>query len=469
MKPNRLMFHYQACNMTRHARSIQSLFYLGLAGLLLLFAAPSFSAEVTNLVPKQEGNNIIFNFDVTGEAGETETEVMVVISAAGKELRDSQLHLQGDHGKVNIGKGKRISWDVIKDFPNGLAGDVSWGITAKRNAAATGTAATAAPSEEELRAASSSETVTLRFSTFFPPRHKLAIVTQEWCNEVEKRTNGKVKVRHYAGAVLSPPNRTYDNVAQGVVDAGNIVLGYTVGKFPLSEVLDYPLGYRSGTAATRLANAYYARFSPKELDDVKIMYLHAQAPGILHTSRRPVAGIDDLRGMKIRSYGVNARFVSLLGGTPIAMPMGDAYEAISRGVADGILCGNEALEGWKIGETVKYTTENYGSAYTAVFVVAMNKSAWGRIHPAFQAIIGQINQEWIERTGQVWDALDDSGRVFSARRGNQTIRLSAEEDARWAAKAQPLIDSYVAKTKAMGLPGDEVVTFCQEWLRRYPR
>ena len=34
------------------------------------------------------------------------------------------------------------------------------------------------------------------------------------------------------------------------------VLAYSKGRFPLTEVLDLPLGYSSGLQATRLANAY---------------------------------------------------------------------------------------------------------------------------------------------------------------------------------------------------------------------
>jgi len=307
--------------------------------------------------------------------------------------------------------------------------------------------------------------INLRFSTFFPPTHKLAIVTADWCKEVEKRTNGKVKVKQFPGATLTPPAQTYDSVVQGVVDVGNIVLGYTMGKFPLSEVLDYPLGYPNGHVSTRLANAYFKKFNPKEFSEVKVMYFHAQTPGILH-ARKPVNKLEDLKGMKMRTFGSNARFMSLLGGTPVAMPMGDAYDAISKGVADGLLCAYEALEGWKLGEVIKYTTENYGTAYTAVFVVAMNKNKWNSISPENQKIIEQINQEWIEKQATVWDAIDESGKAFSAKRGNKVIKLSKEEDARWAAKAQPLFDEYVKNMKAKNLPGDEVLKFAREFIKK---
>lgn len=309
------------------------------------------------------------------------------------------------------------------------------------------------------------KSIQLRFATFFPPTHKLAVVTDEWCKEVEKRTGGRVKVRQYPGATLSPPAQTYDGVVQGIVDVGNIVLGYTMGKFPLTEVLDYPLGYPSSDVSTRLANEYFRKFRPKEFDEVQVMYFHGQAPGILH-AKKPINKLEDLKGMKMRTFGSNAEFMKLLGGVPVAMPMTDVYDAISKGVADGLFCPYEALEGWKLGEVIKYTTENYKSAYTAIFVVAMNKKKWAAIKPEDQKIIEKINEEWIERQIKVWNEINESGKAFSLARGNKIIKLSPEEDARWASKAEPLFDAYVKKTKEKGLPGEEVLKFARDFIKK---
>jgi TRAP-type C4-dicarboxylate transport system substrate-binding protein len=311
--------------------------------------------------------------------------------------------------------------------------------------------------------------VQLRFSTFFPPSHENAKITDAWCKEVEKRTSGRVKVRHYSGATLTPPAQTYDSVAEGVVDVGNIVLGYTMGKFPLSEGLDYPLGYRSGTQSTRLVNAYFAKFKPKEFGAVKIMYLHAQPPGLVHNRTKPITKLEEIKGMKMRTFGSNAEFMKLLGGTPVAMPMGEAYDAINKGVADGLMCAYEALEGWKLGEVVKYTTENYGTAYTATFIVAMNKAKWASISPGDQKIIEQINQEWIEKQGAVWNAIDASGKTYAEKRGIKIATLAAEENARWAKAAEPLFENYVKKMKEKNLPGDEVLKFARDFLKANPK
>ena len=309
--------------------------------------------------------------------------------------------------------------------------------------------------------------VKLRFSTFFPPSHPNAKITEAWCKEVGKRTNGKVKAQHYAGGTLTPAAQTYDSVVGGVADVGNIVLGYTMGKFPLSEVLDFPLGIPSGSVATRMMNAYYDKFKPKELDEVKIMYLHSVGPGNLHTRAKPVDKLEDLKGLKIRTYGPNAKMMTLLGAAPVAMPQGDAYDAISKGVVDGGLWAYEALEGWKIGEVVKYTTEIPTLSYGTIFVVAMNKKKWNSIPPSEQKIIEQINKEWIEKQAKLWDEIDAHGKDWILKRGNKISRLSAQESARWEAKTAPIFDEYLKNMKAKGLPGDEVLKFARDYLKAH--
>jgi TRAP-type C4-dicarboxylate transport system substrate-binding protein len=82
--------------------------------------------------------------------------------------------------------------------------------------------------------------ITLRFAQFFPPGHKHTILSEQWCKEVEKRTNGRVKVNHYAGGSVVPPTQVFDSIVKGVVDAGFVVLGWHAGKFPLFDFLAYP-------------------------------------------------------------------------------------------------------------------------------------------------------------------------------------------------------------------------------------
>jgi TRAP-type C4-dicarboxylate transport system substrate-binding protein len=313
-------------------------------------------------------------------------------------------------------------------------------------------------------ASAQTKPIDLYYSNVFPAPHKVCVTSVEWGKEIEKRTNGRVKVTMFAGGTLTPGDKCYDGVVKGLSHVGLSVFGYTSGKFPLTEVIDLPLGYKSGLAATRLINEYYKKFKPKEFDEVKVMYLHANGPNLVNT-KKPVNKLEDLKGMKIRASGTVSKITQALGATPVAMPMPDTYDALSRGVVDGVICPIEAMEGWRLGEVVKYTTQGTGVANSLAMFVVMNKEKWNSIPPDIQQIIEKINEEWIDREGKVWDEIDKSGREFASQRGHKIITLAADEAPRWVKAVRPLLDDYVKSMKAKGLPGDEALKFCEERLK----
>ncbi|MDR2017409.1 MAG: TRAP transporter substrate-binding protein [Syntrophobacterales bacterium] len=319
------------------------------------------------------------------------------------------------------------------------------------------------------RSIAAEKVITLKVSNWFPITHKQSILLDEWGKEVEKKTNGKLKVNYYPAGTLVPTAQSYDAVTKGITDVGNHVLGYTVGKFPLTEIVDLPLGYPNNTVPTRLANAFYNKFKPKEFDEVKILWFHAQAPGIVHTKDKSVTKLEDLKGLKMRTYGSNAQFMGLLGGTPVAMPMTDVYDALSRGVADGLMCPYEALEGFRIGEQVKYHIENYDTSYSATFVVAMNKKKWNSLPPDVQKVIDEMSVEYIEKFAAMWDEIQKSGKEYCIKRGSKVITLDKAEQAKWVAKAEPLFEDYAKRMKAKGLPGDEALKFVRDYLKPYKK
>ena len=309
--------------------------------------------------------------------------------------------------------------------------------------------------------------ITLKVANWFPVAHKQTPLLESWGKDLEKRTNGRVKVNYYPAGTLVPAPQSYDAVTKGISDVGNHVLGYTVGRFPLTEVLDLPLGYPNNTVPTKLANAFYDKFQPKEFNDVKVLWFHAQAPGIVHTKTKPITKLEDLKGMKMRTYGSNAKLMSLLGGTPVAMPMTDVYDALSRGVAEGLMCAYEATEGFRFGDQLKYSTENYATSYSAVFAIVMNKDKWNSLPPDIQKIIDTMSKEYIEKYAAMWDDIEISGKAYLVKRGNKINTLSKEEEAKWVEKAQPIFDDYVKKMKEKGLPGDEALKFARDYLKPY--
>jgi TRAP-type C4-dicarboxylate transport system substrate-binding protein len=300
--------------------------------------------------------------------------------------------------------------------------------------------------------------IEISYANFFPPKHIQGALGDQWAKEVEKRTKGKVKVTYYPGGALLKGPKIYDGVLKGITDMGMSVFGYSRGVFPSMEAMDLPMGYPNGKAATNIINDFYNKFTPKELSKVKVMYLHAHGPGLLH-SKKEVTKMEDLKGLKVRSYGFNAKVVEALGGVPVAMGQGGVYEALQKGVVDATLSPMEVLKGWKQGEVIKYTVECYSVGYTAGFYVAMNLDKWNSLPKDVQKVIEQVNKEFIAKHGKAWDDSDKAGREFTLGLGNKIIPLSADESAKWAATVAPVIDGYIKTAEEKGLPGQEYVDF----------
>lgn len=96
--------------------------------LTISFSLVLNAAEVKNDSVRQEGNRLIVTYDLEGT--DTEANVVIMIIVGGKTYAAGQLHLEGDFGMVRKGKGKKVWWNVLQDFPAGLTCDVEVSVTA---------------------------------------------------------------------------------------------------------------------------------------------------------------------------------------------------------------------------------------------------------------------------------------------------------------------------------------------------
>jgi TRAP-type transport system periplasmic protein len=304
----------------------------------------------------------------------------------------------------------------------------------------------------------------LTFSIFFPPTHGQTKAAMAWAKEIEKRTDNKVQISVFPGGTLTKAPQCYSGTVKGISDLGFSLFAYTRGRFPVMAAVDLPMGYADGKVASRVAQEFAKAFKPKELSDVKVLYLHAHGPGLLHT-KKPVKKLEDLKGMKIRATGLSAKIVKALGGVPVAMPQGGTYEALKKGVVEGTFGPMEVLKGWKQAEVVKYTTECYSVGYTTTFFVVMNLDKWKALPADIKKIFDEVSDKYTDVHGKVWDSTDQEGRKYTRSLGNEIISLSDEESARWRKAVEPVINDYIANTP----DGDKYVKKIRELMETYSK
>ncbi len=304
----------------------------------------------------------------------------------------------------------------------------------------------------------------LTYANFFPPTHIQSQLAESWCREVEDRTGGEVEIKYFPGGTLTKAPQTYDGVVKGIADIGMTCLAYTRGRFPVMAAVDLPMGYSSGVQATEVANAVYNEFKPEELMDTQLMFLHAHGPGLIHTKKKKVEDLEDLKGLKLRGTGTSALVQDALGATPVPKSMGECYQMLQKGVVDGSSHPIEANKGWKLGEVVNYMVANFSTAYTTTFAVFMNEDKWNALSDDAKAAIKEINEEWREKHGKAWDASDMEGLKFFLKQGGQVIGQDEDQAEKWEKAAQPVIRDFIEKSDEKGIDGEKIVDFIQKTL-----
>lgn len=309
--------------------------------------------------------------------------------------------------------------------------------------------------------------IKLKYSNFFPPMSGLSGVAEQWCKEIEKRTDGRVKILYMPGGTLSPANQSYEATVKGIADITMTATQWTAGRFPMSEGLHLPLGFKNSAQGTKLLNAWYKKFKPKEFSDTKPLYFFASAPNVFLTKKQ-YKSINDLKNVKIRAAGDTSRIVAAMGAVPVSIPIADAYEAFQRGIAEGVLLSCEGLKSFRWGEILKGLQENEGIGSISVLLTTMNLKRWNSLPPDIQKIFEQVSEEWIEKTGVAWAQIDKEAVEFAKSKGLKVTKISKEEEVISAQKVKPLIDEYIDRAKKQGLPGEESIQFAMEFLKANP-
>lgn len=298
--------------------------------------------------------------------------------------------------------------------------------------------------------------IKLTYNNYFPPTHMASKVSAEWCKEIEKRTNGEVKIQHFAGGQLLKNDKVFDGVVQGIADIGFSNLAYTRGRFPEMEMCDLPLGMPSAWVSSHVVQEFYRKYQPKEFDKVKVIYFSACGPNLVGTTTKPVRALEELKGQTLRATGRIADTASALGATARPMGIGETYEAVKRNVIAGVMLPLETYKGFRLGELLKYCTANWqvGNVYT--FYAVMNKKKWDRLPENIKAVFEEVNAEFEEKIAQGWNEIDIAGSEFFKSKGGQIIQLSDDEAKRWNDAVKPVIDNYIKETAQKGVSAEEL-------------
>jgi TRAP-type transport system periplasmic protein len=310
---------------------------------------------------------------------------------------------------------------------------------------------------------------TLTMSSWVSPQHHLtSTVLQGWAHEVEKATNGRVKLRMLPKHPSAPPG-TFDAVRDGLVDLSYVTASYTPARHVLPLMAELP-----GSGDTSLVNSVaYSRIYWKhfhkvgEYRGVKLLGVFTHGPGQMFT-KKPVAGIADVQGLKIRTGGGVAEAVAkALGASAFVKPAPESYELLKSGVADGVFFPMESIISFKLDTVLEQATLFPGGMYSSAFGFFMNEDTWNKLPKQDQAAIEKISGEHIARlAGRSWDDADTRGFEVLKKSGVKIVHADAEFVAEVKKRSAAIVDDWIKQASAKGVDAARILAEFRDELKK---
>ncbi|QOY34606.1 TRAP transporter substrate-binding protein DctP [Anaerobacillus isosaccharinicus] len=301
--------------------------------------------------------------------------------------------------------------------------------------------------------ANSEKKIELTYAFFAPANTFPAVQMEKWAEELEARTNGRVKVNTFPGGSLLTAENMYQGVANGIADIGLSSTTYEPGRFPLLAIADMPSGYPNATVASKVLHQLVSEYPPEAFNNFKIITTFATEPSFIQ-SQLPISNLNELKGKQLRIAGAATPIMEKLGAAPVGMSQAEVPEALQTGIVNGFVSSREVLQDLKLAEMVSYITDYPLTINT--FVAVMNQDVWNSLPKDVQQVIDELNAEMATFTGEYLDNhVKNSIKWSQQEHGVEVITLTESEKETWDKILREMQEDYVNSLEAQGLPGKE--------------
>ncbi len=204
-------------------------------------------------------------------------------------------------------------------------------------------------------------------------------------------SGGTVRVKLYEPGALVPALEVFDAVKSGAVDAGWSTPGYWQGKEPaLALFAAVPFGPSAGEY---LAWMWYGG-GEKMMQEIYHRHnIHSILCGVIAPEasgwfREPVKSITDLKGKKMRFFGLGAKVMQKLGVDTQLLAAADIYPALERGTIDATEFSMPAID-LNLGfyQIAKHYYFPGWHQQSTLFELIINKKKWDAMDAQQKAVL----------------------------------------------------------------------------------
>jgi TRAP-type C4-dicarboxylate transport system substrate-binding protein len=289
---------------------------------------------------------------------------------------------------------------------------------------------------------------------------------------IEKDVAGRLKIdiRGPGPNGYGKPAEYLDLLRKGEIDIAYTVQGYTPGQFPGTTVGELPLMYRSSEDGTRaLWGLYKEGLFDKEYAGLKVLALNISTPFGIFSANKPITGIKDFRGLRIRVPSPTVGLaLARMGAIPIGLPLNLIGESISNHMVDAISYGADPLESLT-GTDGKPVADLIKAAYDCSFaapalMIVMNQKAYDALPKDVQKAIDS-HTGWDLSLAMAKDR--DTSEAAAKQRLQQSGRytftaMTPDQRDEMAKLIGPVIDEWKKSVASQGLDADKLLRRAQE-------
>lgn len=326
-----------------------------------------------------------------------------------------------------------------------------------------------------LLSAPAEAAIELRLADTLPTGHVYReVLSRPFIEGIQQRTNNEVKILDFPAGQLGQQRDYLALTTAGVADIGYIVPAAISNKFPLSTVTELPgiianscEGALTMWALVRPGGILYEE--EYKANGVRPVALIVAEPyQLLLNTKRPVQGLRELVGMKIRSTGAALQqFVRDLQAVPVNVATPDVYEAMSRGTIDGAILGFQAVAGYDLAGHLQSMTvgERLGSSYVT-YVMAEDR--WQKLP---QNVRTAIEESGETATRSACGALTKAEKTFSDRLRDRVkaVSFTAAEQEKLQEISTATLKAWAADLDKRGRPGSKVLQVYEDEKKKHVR
>jgi len=296
----------------------------------------------------------------------------------------------------------------------------------------------------------------LKYASYTTTATALGAGDEWWCNEVEKRSGGRIKIERYWAESLVKVRESIDAVATGITDITLIIVPYFQGKLALTTATENIYVTENAGAAAMACFELYKSYIPLrsewEKQKLHLTHFHCGNPAQLVT-RKKISKLEDAKGIRIRGFGMVSDALTLLGMTPVNLPAPEVYMGLERGAIEGASgLQMDWVMSMRLYEVAPYITSPGMGIYASQATV-INKSLWEKLPNDLQAIVNQLGEEFPYKSTELIMEINSKWIKEGLKNGAKVYALPEEELKRWKSIVTPRIwEDWLKARENLNLP-----------------